>query len=167
MIPMQRGDKGYEITQWSMYEVEEAGLVKIDIIGQKGLAVIGEACAMAEENEGRPLHPERIDYLGDAETKKLLRTGRTEGCFYIESPIMMQLMSQARCDDFEVLTALSSIIRPGVSSHGGKRSYLHRALGLRGGRWHASHCGRGAPRYLRLPDLPGAGDTPRASRSPG
>ena len=57
-------------------------------------------------------------------------TGRTEGCFYIESPIMMQLMSQARCDDFEVLTALSSIIRPGVSSHGGKRSYLHRALGL-------------------------------------
>ena len=130
MIPMQRGDKGYEITQWSMYEVEAAGLVKIDIIGQKGLAVIGEACAMAEENEGRPLHPERIDYLGDAETKKLLRTGRTEGCFYIESPIMMQLMSQARCDDFEVLTALSSIIRPGVSSHGGKRSYLHRALGL-------------------------------------
>lgn len=130
MIPMQRGDKGYEITQWSMYEVEEAGLVKIDIIGQKGLAVIGEACSMAEENEGSPLHPERIDYLGDAETKKLLRTGRTEGCFYIESPIMMQLMSQARCDDFEVLTALSSIIRPGVSSHGGKRSYLHRALGL-------------------------------------
>jgi error-prone DNA polymerase len=130
MIPMQRGDKGYEITQWSMYEVEKAGLVKIDIIGQKGLAVIGEACAMAEENEGRPLHPERIDYLGDAETKKLLRAGRTEGCFYIESPIMMQLMSQARCDDFEVLTALSSIIRPGVSSHGGKRSYLRRALGL-------------------------------------
>ncbi len=130
MIPMQRGDKGYEITQWSMYEVEEAGLVKIDIIGQKGLAVIGEACAMAGENEGRPLHPERIDYLGDEKTKKLLRTGRTEGCFYIESPIMMQLMSQARCDDFEVLTALSSIIRPGVSSHGGKRSYLHRALGL-------------------------------------
>ncbi len=137
LIPMQRGDKGYEITQWSMYEVEEAGLVKIDIIGQKGLAVIGEACAMAEENEGHPLHPERIDYLGDEKTKKLLRTGRTEGCFYIESPIMMQLMSQARCDDFGVLTALSSIIRPGVSSHGGKRSYLHRALGLeKAGKMH-------------------------------
>ena len=32
MIPMQRGDKGYEITQWSMYEVEEAGLVKICLL---------------------------------------------------------------------------------------------------------------------------------------
>lgn len=130
LIPLQRGDKGYEITQWSMHEVEEAGLVKIDIIGQKGLAVIQEAAAMAEENEGRPLHPERIDYLGDPETKRMLRDGRTEGCFYIESPGMIQLIRQARCDDFEVLTALSSVIRPGVSSYGGKRRYLRRQLGL-------------------------------------
>lgn len=130
IIPMQRGDRGYEITQWSMHEVEEAGLVKIDIIGQKGLAVIGEARSMASENEGRPLRSGRVDYLVDGKTKALLREGATEGCFYIESPIMMQLMRQAGCDDFEVLTALSSIIRPGVSSHGGKRSYLLRALGL-------------------------------------
>ncbi len=129
-IPLQRGDKGYEITQWSMHEVEAAGLLKIDIIGQKGLAVIGEAAAMAEENEGRPLHPEKIDYLGDPASREALRAGRTEGCFYIESPGMIQLIRQAKCDDFEVLTALSSIIRPGVSSYGGKRQYLHRHLGL-------------------------------------
>jgi DNA-directed DNA polymerase III PolC len=130
LVPLQRGDKGYEITQWSMHEVEEAGLVKIDVIGQKGLAVIGEAAAMAAENEGRPLHPERIGYLNDPETKRALREGKTEGCFYIESPVMVQLIRQAKCDDFEVLTALSSIIRPGVSSYGGKRQYLHRHLGL-------------------------------------
>jgi error-prone DNA polymerase len=129
-IPLQRGDKGYEITQWSMHEVEAAGLLKIDIIGQKGLAVIGEAAAMAEENEGRPLHPDTIDYLGDPAAREALRAGRTEGCFYIESPAMVQLIRQAKCDDFEVLTALSSIIRPGVSSYGGKRQYLHRHLGL-------------------------------------
>ena len=129
-VPLQRGDKGYEITQWSMHEVEAAGLLKIDVIGQKGLAVIQETAAMAAENEGRPLHPERIDYLGDPETKRLIRDGRTEGCFYIESPGMIQLIRQARCDDFEVLTALSSIIRPGVSSYGGKRQYLRRHLGL-------------------------------------
>ncbi|MCK4350068.1 MAG: DNA polymerase III subunit alpha, partial [Candidatus Krumholzibacteria bacterium] len=130
IVPLQRGDRGFEITQWSMHEVEGAGLVKIDIIGQKGLAVIEETAEMAEENEGRPLHPERIDSRNDERTKQLLRDGRTEGCFYIESPVMIQLMQQARCDDFEVLTALSSIIRPGVSSYGGKRSYLHRHLGL-------------------------------------
>jgi DNA-directed DNA polymerase III PolC len=130
VMPLQRGDKGYEITQWSMYEVEDAGLVKIDILGQKGLAVIQEAASMASGRGERVLHPGRIDYFNDPETKKTLREGRTEGCFYIESPIMMQLMQQAKCDDFEVLTALSSIIRPGVSSHGGKQSYLRRSLGL-------------------------------------
>jgi error-prone DNA polymerase len=129
-VPLQRGDKGYEITQWSMHEIEDAGFVKVDIIGQKGLAVIQEAAAMAEENEGRPLHPERIDYCRDPATRRMLREGRTEGCFYIESPGMVQLIRQARCDDFEVLTALSSIIRPGVSSYGGKRQYLRRHLGL-------------------------------------
>jgi error-prone DNA polymerase len=129
-VPLQRGDKGYEITQWSMHEVEAAGLLKIDIIGQKGLAVIQEAAAMAQENEGRPLHPERIDYLNDPAAREALRAGSTEGCFYIESPGMVQLIRQARCEDFEVLTALSSIIRPGVSSYGGKRQYLHRHLGL-------------------------------------
>ncbi|MBN2071044.1 MAG: DNA polymerase III subunit alpha [Candidatus Krumholzibacteriota bacterium] len=130
LVPLQRGDKGYEITQWSMYDIEAAGLVKIDIIGQKGLAVIAETAAMASVNEGRPLHRERIDYLDDPAARKIVREGRTQGCFYIESPIMMQLLRQARCDDFEVLTALSSIIRPGVSSHGGKKSYLHRQLGI-------------------------------------
>ncbi|MBU8921463.1 MAG: DNA polymerase III subunit alpha [Bacteroidales bacterium] len=130
VMPLQRGDKGYEITQWSMYEVEDAGLVKIDILGQKGLAVIQEAAAMASSKGEKVLHPERIDYFNDPATKALLREGKTEGCFYIESPIMMQLMRQAKCEDFEVLTALSSIIRPGVSSHGGKQSYLRRSLGL-------------------------------------
>jgi DNA polymerase III alpha subunit len=42
----------------------------------------------------------------------------------------MQLLRQARCEDFETLTALSSIIRPGVSNHGGKNLYLRRHLGL-------------------------------------
>ncbi|HSG28486.1 MAG TPA: hypothetical protein VLA34_08410, partial [Candidatus Krumholzibacterium sp.] len=99
-------------------------------LGQKGLAVIQEAASMASGRDERVLHPGRIDYFNDPDTKALLREGKTEGCFYIESPIMMQLMRQARCDDFEVLTALSSIIRPGVSSHGGKQSYLRRSLGL-------------------------------------
>jgi len=71
-----------------------------------------------------------VDVLRDARGRELLRTGRTVGCFYIESPIMLQLMEQAHCDDFEVLTALSSIIRPGVSNYGGKKRYLECHLGL-------------------------------------
>jgi DNA-directed DNA polymerase III PolC len=129
-MPLQRGDKGLVITQWSMYPVEDAGLIKIDLLGQKGLAVISETIRAVSRNEGRAIDPAAIDYLGDPLGRRWLREGRTEGCFYIESPIMIQLLQQARCEDFEVLTALSSIIRPGVSNYGGKRQYLRRHLGL-------------------------------------
>jgi len=130
IVPLQRGDKGLEITHWDMNALEDAGLIKIDILGQKGLEVISDTIRQVEANDGLRIDPEAIDYLGDDKGRDLLRLGRTEGCFYIESPIMMELLAQARCDDFEVLTALSSIIRPGVSNYGGKRQYLERHLGL-------------------------------------
>ena len=130
LVPLQRGDKGLEITQWDMNAVEDAGLVKIDILGQKGLAVISDTIRQVERNDGLRIDPERVDVLHDPGGRELLRSGRTIGCFYIESPIMLQLMEQAACDDFEVLTALSSIIRPGVSNYGGKQRYLECHLGL-------------------------------------
>ncbi len=129
LMPLERGDKGLEITQWTMYPVEDAGLIKIDIIGQKGMAVIKDTIQAVEKNYKTTIDGENINYLDDAKAKTLMRTGKTEGAFYIESPIMQQLLEQARCEDFEALTALSSIIRPGVSNYGGKQEYLQRYLG--------------------------------------
>jgi len=128
-MPLELGDKGLPITQWSMYPVEDAGLLKIDILGQKGLAVISETRrAVGAEEDRHGDDPLRC--LDDPLTRQMMREGKSEGCFYIESPGMIQLIRQTRCDDFEVLTAISSIIRPGVSNHGGKRQYVRRHLGL-------------------------------------
>ncbi len=137
-MPLELGDKGLPITQWSMYPVEDAGLLKIDILGQKGLAVISETqrAVAAEQGDGEAgpeegLHgDDPLRCLSDPLTREMMREGHSEGCFYIESPGMIQLIRQTRCDDFEVLTAISSIIRPGVSNHGGKRQYVRRHLGL-------------------------------------
>lgn len=129
-MPLERGDKGLIVTQWSMYPVEDAGLIKIDLLGQKGLAVITETQRMVQDNGEVLPDALAIDYFGDERTRRWMREGRSEGCFYIESPVMQVLLRQARCDDFEVLTALSSIIRPGVSNYGGKQNYLRRHLGL-------------------------------------
>jgi len=145
-VPVQPGAQGLAITQWDMHAVEAAGLVKMDILGQRGLAVIDAASARVRENFGRAPRlagdpPPRIgaramseaaggvNPFTDTATKSLLAGGASKGCFYIESPIMMQILRQARCDDFETLTALSSIIRPGVSNHGGKKAYLKRHRG--------------------------------------
>jgi DNA polymerase III alpha subunit len=47
-----------------MYPVEDAGLIKIDLLGQKGLAVIPEVIRAVEKAEGRAIDTEGIDYLG-------------------------------------------------------------------------------------------------------
>ncbi len=145
-VPLQPGAQGLAITQWDMHAVEAAGLVKMDILGQRGLAVIDATRARVSENFGRAPRlagdpPPRIgarsmseaedavNPFTDRRTRALLARGGSKGCFYIESPIMMLILRQARCEDFETLTALSSIIRPGVSNHGGKRAYLKRHRG--------------------------------------
>ncbi|MAT57069.1 MAG: hypothetical protein CMF23_03770 [Ignavibacteriae bacterium] len=62
----------------------------------------------------------------DEETNKLIRTGRTIGCFYIESPGMRSLLRKLDCHSFEMLTAASSVIRPGVAESGMMKEFIER-----------------------------------------
>lgn len=64
--------------------------------------------------------------FADEVTKKLIREGNTIGCFYIESPGMRSLLKRTNCDTFEMLTAVSSIIRPGVAESGMMKEFIER-----------------------------------------
>jgi len=64
--------------------------------------------------------------FNDEKTKELIRTGNTIGCFYIESPGMRSLLKKLKCDTFEMLTAASSIIRPGVAESGMMQEFIAR-----------------------------------------
>ena len=64
--------------------------------------------------------------FNDEGTKKLIREGKTIGCFYIESPGMRQLLRKLNCDTFEMLTAASSVIRPGVAESGMMHEFIAR-----------------------------------------
>lgn len=64
--------------------------------------------------------------FADLATRKLIREGRTIGCFYIESPGMRSLLKRTNCDTFEMLTAVSSIIRPGVAESGMMKEFIER-----------------------------------------
>ena len=62
----------------------------------------------------------------DAPTNALIRSGNTIGCFYIESPGMRSLLQKLNTDTFEMLTAASSIIRPGVAESGMMQEFIAR-----------------------------------------
>lgn len=64
--------------------------------------------------------------FADEGTRKIIREGNTIGCFYIESPGMRSLLKRLSCDTFEMLTAASSVIRPGVAESGMMQEFIAR-----------------------------------------
>jgi DNA polymerase-3 subunit alpha len=119
--------KGFGTTQFDMYEAEDIGFAKFDILSQRGLGHIKEAVDIIYENQGITLDVHAVHrFKTDEQVRRQLRSAETLGCFYIESPGMRQLLSKLRCDDYLTLVAASSIIRPGVAKSGMMREYIYR-----------------------------------------
>ena len=113
--PCQMAPKGVPIVQWEKDQTEEAGLVKIDILGNRSLAVIRDALEAVRENEGVTIAYDQLSPLDDPATQALLARGDTMGVFYVESPAMRQLQKKTGRGDFEHLVIHSSIIRPAAN----------------------------------------------------
>ena len=113
--PCQMAPKGVPIVQWEKDQSEEAGLVKIDILGNRSLAVIRDALEAVRRHHGVDLTYQRLSPLDDPATRELLARGDTMGVFYVESPAMRLLQQKTGMGDFEHLVIHSSIIRPAAN----------------------------------------------------
>jgi len=119
--------KGFPTTQWDMYVAEDLGFEKLDILSQRGIGHIKECAEIVRYNRGVEVDVHRVDeFKKDPMVIKQLKTGETNGCFYIESPAMRGLLTKLRCNSYRSLVAASSIIRPGVAQSGMMREYIHR-----------------------------------------
>lgn len=119
--------KGFPTTQWDMYVAEDIGFEKLDILSQRGIGHIKEATEIIQANRGISIDVHQVEkFKTDERVQQLLKTGETNGCFYVESPAMRGLLKKLRCSDYLTLVAASSIIRPGVSRSGMMREYIHR-----------------------------------------
>lgn len=118
---------GVRITQQDMYSMADWRLEKLDILSTRGLGTYEDAMhAVANRTGSIPPIRDYTIAMNDAATKALMREGRTIGCFYVESPAMIQLLRKLRTDTFEMLTAASSIIRPGVAQSGMMQAFIER-----------------------------------------
>lgn len=133
-VPVERAPKGVPIIQWEKDQAEDAGLIKIDLLGNRSLAVIRDALAAVRENYHVDIDYEQWDPTADARTQDYMRRGDTLGVFYVESPAMRQLQQKCRTGDFDHLVIHSSIIRPAANKY--IREYVRR---LRSGRWQPLH----------------------------
>ncbi len=132
-VPLERASKGVPIIQWEKDGAEDAGLVKIDLLGNRSLGVIRDAVGNVRCN-GMAFDEAAWEPEDDFATQEALAHGHTMGCFYIESPAMRLLQKKAGVGDFDHLVIHSSIIRPAANVF--IQEYVRR---LHGGAWDPIH----------------------------
>lgn len=126
-VPVQISAKGARIIQWEKDQTEKAGLVKIDLLGNRSLAVIRDTLAALRENYGKNIDYPNLNPVDDPATQDLIGRGNTMGVFYVESPAMRLLQKKSGTGDFEHLVIHSSIIRPAANRF--IQEYLRRLHG--------------------------------------
>ena len=130
-------DDNTVITQSSAKPLEALGLLKMDFLGLTNLTVIQTTLEIIERTEEKKLDIPTIP-LNDEETFALLQRGDTTGVFQLESGGMRRYLKQLKPTQFEDITAMVSLYRPGpmewipsyIKRKNGKEQvqYLHNAL---------------------------------------
>jgi error-prone DNA polymerase len=104
--------EGLPMSQFDKEDVEELGLLKLDVLGVRMQSAMAHAVAEVERATG-----ERIDLdavpAGDPETYRLIRSTETLGCFQIESPGQRDLVGRLQPSTFHDLVVDISLFRPG------------------------------------------------------
>ena len=150
LAPLERAAKGIVVTQYDMNAIEALGLIKMDLLGQRGLTTMSLALdniekeveeikevKKAEEKSGvaadgvTPCPKARtIDFAAipenDPATCAVIAEGRTMGVFQIESPGMRGLLRTMKARALEEMAAALALIRPGASEYGSKELFLKR-----------------------------------------
>jgi DNA polymerase-3 subunit alpha/error-prone DNA polymerase len=132
-VPVEKSAEGFPLLAWEKEGTEAAGFVKIDLLGNRSLAVIRDAIKNLEE-QGTVIDRDTWQPNRDRETIAALARGDSMGVFYIESPAMRQLQKKTGAGDFEHIVIHSSIIRPAANKF--IAEYVRR---LKGGAWEPLH----------------------------
>jgi error-prone DNA polymerase len=104
--------EGFPMSQFDKEDVEDLGLLKLDVLGVRMQSAMAHAVAEVERATG-----ERIDLdavpSGDPATYQLIRSTETLGCFQIESPGQRDLVGRLQPATFDDLVVDISLFRPG------------------------------------------------------
>ncbi|MDX1435902.1 MAG: DNA polymerase III subunit alpha, partial [Anaerolineales bacterium] len=133
LTPTHLASKGIVITQFDLEPIERLGLVKIDLLGIRGLTVLADVADAVRDRRPRP-RPGRLETLAaipadDPHTAELLRQGHTIGCFQVESPGMRATLREIQASSPDDLMVALALYRPGPLTGGLKDAFVRRHLG--------------------------------------
>ncbi len=112
--PLQYDTKGEKkiISQYDMYSIEEAGLLKFDFLGIKNLSILADAVDRVKKIEGVDVDIERIP-LDDKKTFEMLARGETIGLFQLNGSGMTRFLVELKPTTIHDINAMVALYRPG------------------------------------------------------
>ena len=112
--PLQYDPKGEGkiITQYDMYSIEEAGLLKFDFLGIRNLAILADAVNLVKKFYNVNIDIEKIP-LNDKKTFELLAKGQTEGLFQLNGSGMTRYLKELKPTSIHDINAMVALYRPG------------------------------------------------------
>jgi len=132
-----RKDEDEVITQYSMYDVEDVGLVKMDFLGLSNLTILQNTLDIIRGTTKEEMGVNDIP-LDNKKTFELLQKGQTTGVFQLASDGMKRYLKELEPTVFEDIIAMVALYRPGPmdsitdfieAKHGRKKvEYLHPKL---------------------------------------
>ena len=116
-VPVQKTTEGFVTTQYEKEQVEQCGLLKMDLLGLRTLTVIGDAVDNIKRAHGIDIDINEIP-LDDEKSFKLLSDGDTICVFQLESEGMRNILKNLRPERFEDIIAMVALYRPGPLGSG-------------------------------------------------
>lgn len=115
-------------TQFEKEQVEEQGLVKMDILGLRNLTVIGDALKNIKQSRGLDIDIDNIP-LDDQAVYEMLSAGDTDGVFQLESDGMRTYLRALKPERIEDIIAMVALYRPGPLEGGMVNDFIKRKHG--------------------------------------
>ncbi|RXR27791.1 DNA polymerase III subunit alpha [Oerskovia turbata] len=130
IIPiMRRLQDGAVITQFDYPTCEGLGLIKMDFLGLRNLTILDDALENIVMNGKDPVELEALT-LDDPKTYELLGRGDTLGVFQLDGGGMRTLLKLMRPDNFEDISAVGALYRPGPMGANSHTNYALRKNGM-------------------------------------
>jgi error-prone DNA polymerase len=120
--------EGRRVVQFNKDDVEDLGLIKMDMLGLRTLSVVAEALELIKDATG--IRPD-LDQLPLTDPKVFEMCGEADtiGVFQIESRAQMQTLPRTRPQTFNDLVVEVAIIRPGPIQGNAVHPYIRRKQG--------------------------------------
>jgi error-prone DNA polymerase len=126
--PVESSWLGFPMSQFDKDDVEELGLLKLDVLGIRMQSAMAYAVQQVKEVDGIDVDIDTVP-RDDPRTFELVQSTRTLGVFQIESPGQRELIGKFAPETFEDLITDISLFRPGPVKSDMVRPFLHARQG--------------------------------------